>query len=297
MGNFRCGGAVAQSGLGKRVTIFKTILDKLSPLTVLNGFAAGAAVEADRYGLHERHGLDVYRPRRRGPHPVVVFFYGGGWEEGDRGAYRFVGAALASAGIVAVIPDYRLYPEVRFPGFLEDGAAAVRWAAEHANRFGGDPDRLVLMGHSAGAHIAGMLAMDGRWLDAAGVSRGAVRGWVGLAGPYDFEPDTPNRRTIFGKDRQSTQPIGFTRQDNPPALLGISARDQVVDPGNSRRLAKRIVNAGGTAEVKVYPRTDHASILGAISPLLRFLGPVFRDSTHFIQTVTAKARQSESETA
>ena len=279
------------------MTIFRSLFDKLSPVTLLNGLAAGAAVETARYGEHERQGLDVYRPRGRRPHPVVVFFYGGGWEEGDRGAYRFVGAALAAAGVLTVIPDYRVYPEVRFPGFLEDGAAAVRWALEHAARFGGDPDRLVLMGHSAGAHIAGMLAMDERWLAGAGVTRSVVRGWIGLAGPYDFEPDTPNRRIIFGTDRQRTQPIGFTRPDNPPALLGVSARDRVVDPGNSRRLARRITEAGGSAEVKVYPRTDHASILGALSPLLRFLGPVFRDSTTFIDTVTAKARRTESEAA
>ena len=273
----------------------KTFLETLSPVTLLNGFAAGAVVETAPYGEHDRHKLDIYRPRGAGPHPVLVFFYGGGWEEGDRAAYRFVGAAFAAAGVLTVIPDYRLYPEVRFPGFMKDGAKAVRWVRDNVAPFGGDPGRLVLMGHSAGAHIAGMLAMDARWLAEAAVPPGTVRGWIGLAGPYDFEPDTPNRRTIFGGDRQGTQPIGFTQPGNPPALLGVSEHDRVVDPGNSRRLAKRIVEAGGRAEVKVYPRTDHASILGAVSPLLRFLGPVFRDSRNFIDSVTAPARSSESE--
>lgn len=276
---------------------FKTLLDSLSPLTLLNGFAGSATVETARYGGLARHGLDLYRPRGPGPHPVMVFFYGGGWEEGDRPAYRFVGAALAEAGVLTVIPDYRVYPEVRFPGFMEDSAAAVRWTLDHAEELGGDPNRLVLMGHSAGAHIAGMLAMDNHWLGTAGVGPGTVRGWIGLAGPYDFEPDTPNRRIILGSDRQRTQPIGFVRPDNPPALLGVSRRDKVVDPGNTTRLAKRIIEAGGEAEIKVYPRTDHASILGALSPLLRFLGPVFRDSTAFVDRVTAKVRRTESEAA
>jgi acetyl esterase/lipase len=180
---------------------------------------------------------------------------------------------------------------------LEDGAAAVRWAHDYAAQFGGDRQQLVLVGHSAGAHIAGMLAMDASWLRRAGLGRDAVRGWVGLAGPYDFEPDTPNRLALLGPDRQRSQPIGFVRRDAPPALLGAPRRDQVVDPGNATRLATAMVRAGAEAQVRVYPRTDHASILGAFSPLLRFLGPVFRDTTTFIRRVTAEAARQESEAA
>lgn len=266
--------------------LFRTFLEKLSPLALLNGLANAAPVESFRYGPLERHTLDVYRPQGAGPHPVAVFFYGGGWEEGERRSYRFVGAALAAAGILAVIPDYRLFPEVRLDGFLEDGAAAVRWASDHAADFGGDPERLVLIGHSAGGHISGMLALDAKWLTEAGLDRDAIRGWVGLAGPYDFEPDTPNRVAILGPDRSRSQPIGFVRADGPPALLGAPRRDQVVDPGNAIRLAKRIAEVGGKAQVELYPRTDHASILGAFSPALRFLGPVFRDTLDFIEAVT-----------
>jgi len=272
--------------LGMVVSGFRALVEKLSPVAVLNGLAA-APVETASYGRLARQQLDVYRPRGDGPHPVVVFFYGGGWEEGERGMYRFVGAALAAAGVLTVIPDYRLYPEVRFGGFLEDGAAAVRWARDNAARFGGDPHRLVLMGHSAGGHIAGMLALDAKWLAQAGLPRDAIRGWVGLAGPYDFRPDTPNRMAILGPDRQHSQPIGYARADAPPAFLGAPRRDDVVDPGNATRLEKRITEVGGKVQVTFYPRTDHASILGAFSPALRFLGPVFRDTTGFIDTVTA----------
>lgn len=274
-------------------------LDKIaqffSPIAVINGFAAGAPVESFAYGSHQRQQLDLYRPRQRGPRPVAVFFYGGAWEEGERQDYRFVGAALAAAGMLTVIPDYRIFPEVRFPGFLEDAAAAVRWTRDHAEGFGGDPERLVLIGHSAGAHIAGMLALDRRWLTGAGVGPQTVRGWVGLAGPYDFEPDTPNRRIIFGTDRQATQPIGFARSDAPPALLVAPRLDRVVDPGNATRLARRIAAAGGQATVKFYPRVDHASIIGSFSPLLRFLAPAFADTRDFVERVTAgaPARQGE----
>ena len=173
----------------------------------------------------------------------------------------------------------------------------MRPAHDHAAHFGGDPARLVLVGHSAGGHIAGMLALDATWLSRAGVARHAVRGWVGLAGPYDFKPDTPNRLAILGPDRQRSQPIGFARADAPPAFLGAPKRDKVVDPSNATRLAKRIAEAGGLAQVKFYPRTDHASILGSFSPLLRFLGPVFRDTTDFIDRVTARARNTQSEAA
>lgn len=278
----------------------KTLAAALSPITLLNGLAAAAPVTTTpdiAYGRHERQQLDLYRPQRAGTYPVVVFIYGGGWEEGDRGMYRFVGAALAAAGIVTVIPDYRVFPEVRFPGFLEDAAGAVRWTREHAGRFDGDPDRMVLIGHSAGAHIAGMLAMDPQWLAAAGVDRRMLRGWVGLAGPYDFEPDTPNRRIIFGPDRQRTQPIGFARADVPPALLAAPRRDSVVDPANSTRLGQRITQAGGEATVRFYPRVGHASILGTFSPALRLLAPVFRDTRAFIESVTSVAKQREVQAA
>ncbi|RYE61073.1 MAG: alpha/beta hydrolase [Hyphomicrobiales bacterium] len=151
------------------------------------------------YGGAHRQVLDVYAPRLGaiGRRPVVVFFYGGSWNSGTRTGYAFVGKALAAQGIVVVIPDYRLVPAVRYPGFVEDGAAAVRWTKAHAREFGGDPTRIVLMGHSAGAYIAAMLAVDDRWLKA---DRSAIRGFVGLAGPYDFAPfDVDASRAAFGE--------------------------------------------------------------------------------------------------
>ena len=271
----------------------------LSPVRLLNSIAAAAPAETLTdlaYGRAPRQRLDVYVPRSAGPHPLAMFFYGGGWEDGERGIYRFVGAALAAAGIVTMIPDYRVYPDVRFPGFVEDGASAVAWAIENAAKFGADPERLVLMGHSAGAHIAAMLALDTQWLKALGVPACMVRGLVGLAGPYDFVPDTQTRRIIFGleRDRARTQPISFARPDAPPALLVSGVNDKVVDPGNARRLAHRLTQVGACAETHFYPHPSHESLIGAFSPALRFIAPVFRHTVDFVSRATlAPVRRHE----
>ncbi|WP_341988611.1 alpha/beta hydrolase [Azorhizobium sp. AG788] len=267
----------------------------LSPLGLLNalgGMGRHCETRSVPYGPGPRQSLDIYRPHMRGrpPAPVVVFFYGGGWVEGDRALYRFVGAALAAQGFVTVIPDYRVHPEVRFPTFLEDGARAVQWVRGQIGTFGGDPDRMVLMGHSAGAHLAAMLSFDRQWLGAYGLVPGRdLRGMVGLAGPYDFLPlRTAVLKSIFGPESRwpESQPIRFVDGTAPPAWLATGRVDTVVDPGNAVRLAARIHAAGGHAEVQTYDRVGHATLLGAISPLLRPLAPVTRDVAQFITAVT-----------
>ena len=172
------------------------------------------------FGEGPRHRLDVYAPAGTAEkRPVILFFYGGSWNSGTKDGYRFVGRALAARGFVVVIPDYRLVPDVRFPAFLRDNAAAVRWTRAHVSALGGDPDRLVLAGHSAGAYDAAMLALDPQWL---GKDRTAVKGWAGLAGPYDFLPlDQPATVAAFGvaPDPVATQPVTFASAGDPPALL------------------------------------------------------------------------------
>jgi len=142
------------------------------------------------YASEDRGHFDVYAPPRPSPRtPVAVFLYGGSWQSGDKALYRFVGRSLASRGIITVIPDYRVYPEVRYPAFLRDNARAVAFAKQHAAEWGGDPGRLFLIGHSAGAYNAAMLALDRRWLGEVGLDpRRDLAGFVGLAGPYDFLP-------------------------------------------------------------------------------------------------------------
>lgn len=261
----------------------------LSPATILNHFTPGGFSVASglRYEPGPRGELDVYRPRDARNAPIVVFFYGGSWQEGSRRFYRFVGAALAARGVVAVIPDYRVYPQTRFPGFLRDGAAAVAWARNHAADYGADPSRLFLMGHSAGAYIAAMLALDPEWLAPFGLRpERDVAGLIGLAGPYDFLPLTdPVLQTIFGPAAglARTQPINFVTPGAPPAFLAAGLQDHTVDPGNTARLAAKLRQAGDAAEVKFYPGIDHRKLAGALSPLLGFLAPVLPDCLAFIR--------------
>lgn len=212
--------------------------------------------------------LDVYAPVNVVNAPVVVFFYGGRWEEGSKEQYKFVGQALAARGIVAVLPDYRLYPKVKFPGFLIDSAKAVRWAHANAARYGGDPNKIVVMGHSAGAYNAAMLAVTPDYMKLGGADRSWLRGMIGLAGPYDFLPITdPDLRDLFGppENYDQTQPVLVADGRNPPMLLLHGEDDQTVFAKNSHSLANRIEKAGGPVETVFYPKMSHAKIIGSIA--------------------------------
>jgi len=263
-----------------------------SPSIVLNGLAPRQGYDVAQsisYGDGPRRMLDVYRPDKADDAPVIVFFYGGSWQGGSRENYRFVAAALARRGFVTIVPDYRVYPEVKYPAFIEDGALAVEWAHRNAARFGGDADNIVLMGHSAGAHIAAMLAIDERWLQDVGLDpRRDIAGLVGLAGPYDFLPiKDKTLQVIFGGDnRPETQPISHVGGGEPPSLLVTGPRDTTVYPVNTTRLAARLRAVGSPARVIVQPRVGHLTIVGSIAWPLRFLAPVLDDVDTFVREVT-----------
>ncbi len=267
-----------------------------SPLAIINGWVPSDTYRASTalaYGPHARQRLDVYRPARASsPAPVVVFFYGGNWNSGNRADYLFVGEALAAQGIVAVIPDYRLFPEVRFPDFLADSAQAVRWTLEQVAQYGGDPQRVFVMGHSAGAYNAAMLAFNPAYLRAAGVEPRRVRGLIGLAGPYDFLPLTGSvTKQVFGFPATpiTTQPIHFASSAAPPALLITGDNDDVVDPGNSRRLAARLRTTGAEARELVYPKLGHSTLVAALAaPLRERLAPVLDDIVRFVREVSGR---------
>lgn len=272
-----------------------------SPLRLLNLAVPrfGYALTRDlAYGERPRQRLDVYAPvGQHAPLPTVVFFYGGRWSDGDKADYRFVGQALAAKDLVAVVADYRLYPRVRFPAFLEDGAMAVRWVRDHIQIYGGDPDNIFLMGHSAGAHIAAMLALDGRYLAAEGLSPTTLRGIIGLSGPYDFLPFTSaDVREIFApaQDARQTQPIYFVDGDEAPLLLLAGGKDTKVRPANSINLAARVKAAGGQAKLIEYPDRGHAGTLVALAAPLRRLDPVLDDSADFVQQLSASDRSDVS---
>ncbi|MGH8818921.1 MAG: alpha/beta hydrolase [Achromobacter pestifer] len=238
------------------------------------------------YGAAARQRLDIYGPRNgEGPAPVVFFIYGGSWSDGDRRNYDFAGRALAALGFVTVIADYRILPEVEYPGFLDDGAAAFAWVAEHIGRFGGDARRMALMGHSAGAYNAVMLALDAGYLARVGLLD-RVRCVVGLSGPYDFFPfDGPISLRTFGavRDPAQTQPINHVSAAAPPMLLGSGARDRVVYPRNSVALAARLRSVGVVAEDIHYPMLGHAGPLLALGRPARGLAPVLADVARFLR--------------
>lgn len=259
-----------------RLALFDAVVPKdRSGVRVAQGIA---------YGPDPRQRLDVYASRDavEPPRPVVVFFYGGSWSSGERAGYAFVGRALAARGLVAVVPDYRLVPQVHYPAFVEDGAAAVRWAAAHAGAYGGAPDRIVVMGHSAGAYIAAMLAVDDRWL---GPDRARIRALVGLAGPYDFAPfDVAASRDAFGAWPRpaETQPVTWADAGDPPALLAYGNDDRTVRPRNSEALAARLRASGVPVELRGYPGIGHVGLLLALARPFRGRAPVLDDAVRFI---------------
>ncbi|WP_051631110.1 alpha/beta hydrolase [Afifella pfennigii] len=238
------------------------------------------------YGALHRQRLDFYRAAKSRPGaPLLVFFYGGGWHSGEKASYRFVGQALAASGYDTAIPDYRLYPQVRFPAFMEDAAAAVGFLAQSHGHGAGRP--IILMGHSAGAQIAMLLAFDRRYLGGAGVvAQEKVLAAIGLAGPYDFLPLRQERyKRVFPEEsRAESQPIAFVRGGEPPVLLMAGTADRTVDPGNSKRLAARIARQGGQAELKLYPGLGHAALLGTLLVPLRRRAPTLDDILAFIET-------------
>lgn len=244
-------------------------------------------------------GLDVYYPPQGAARPVVVFFYGGRWQSGDKAEYRFVGQALASRGFVAVIPNVRKYPQVRFPEFVYDGARALRWARDNAQNYGGDADKLFVMGHSSGAHIAAMLALNEEYLKKLGGSRSWLRGMIGLAGAYDFMPITaPDLRDLFGPvDRfQYSQPIYYVDGNNPPLLLIHGRDDEVLWVTNTTKLARAVAKAGGAVETVIYDKLSHEMIIASLASFLRGRADVLDNIEEFVLRISSQPRSVRPET-
>lgn len=211
--------------------------------------------------------LDVYRPAASdvSPAPVVVFFHGGSWRTGRPEDYRFVGRRLADAGALVVVADYRKAPLPTFPGFMADAASAVRWARDHARSYGGDPARVYVLGHSAGAQIAGLLATDGRYLKAEGLAPRDLAGAIGLAGPYDFVIDR-SLAPVFGDPAlwPRAQALAFVDGDEPPFLLMHGREDRVVETRDSVDLAERVRATGGEATLVLIDGGHIAPLAGVL---------------------------------
>lgn len=270
------------------------LLQACSPLRLINAIVPDGShtlIEGLAYGADERQRMDVYLPKPavQGA-PMVVFFYGGSWSSGDRADYKFVGEALAASGTVTVVADYRLSPAVRYPVFLQDSAEAVKLALNNAEAWGVSPDRVFLMGHSAGAYNAAMLALDPRWLPGAGVRRAQIAGWIGLAGPYDFLPiDIPEVQVAFEwpNTPANSQPLFYALQADaaaPQRVLLLAAReDEVVNPQrNTVALAQALSERGEAVQTELFGRVGHATLIGAMAAPLRGLAPVLETVRQFL---------------
>jgi acetyl esterase/lipase len=264
------------------------------PARVLNALTSrsGYTVERDvAYGALPSQTLDIYRPETvTAETPVLVFFHGGGWNRGSKNDYLFVGQSLATAGMILVVPDYRLYPEVVFPDFVADAAEAVAFARDRLAPPDGAP-RLFLFGHSAGAQIAALLNLDEHYLRDAGLAEGAVDGMIGLSGPYDFLPLKEDiYKAIFPEAvRPASQPIAFVDGSEAPMLLLTGDADRTVNPGNTTRLAAAILAKGGRAVSKVYPGVRHLDTVSALASAIPWSKPAVRQT--IIDFVAAQPRR------
>jgi acetyl esterase/lipase len=256
-------------------------LDRVWP-----GAGGSQVAMAVPFGKHGQT-LNVWRDSDAKPTsaPVLIFYYGGGWVKGRADDYGFAARAYASKGFVVVVPDYRKVPQVRFPAFVQDAADAVKWTQDNITKHGGDPNRIAIAGHSAGAHSVAMLALDPQWLAAAGAP-GAVKAAVGLSGPYDFYPFTGRAVEAMGgwPKPAETQPLTYARKDAPPMLLITGTADTTVRPKNARNLFKRLTEVGAVVVEKEYPGLGHEDTVMALSLPFRGKGSVLDDSSAFLMT-------------
>jgi acetyl esterase/lipase len=267
-----------------------TLLSACSPAPLVNLLVPrrGYTVHRDiAYGADPRQRLDVYVPDGlKAPAPVLLFFYGGAWQGGRKSDYLAFGQAFASAGIVTVVADYRLYPQVRYPGFVDDGAGALAWVHGHIAQYHGDSERVFVAGHSAGAYNAVMLAAEPKFLEARGGRPDWIRGVIGIAGPYDFLPltDAAYIDMFHGANNADAMPINHVAGVRPPMLLASGSADDVVDPGNADRMAARLKANGSAVQVIHYPGVGHVGIILSLAPWFRGRTSLRQDMLDFIRS-------------
>ncbi len=220
------------------------------------------------YGKHERQKLDVVWSVENTAAPVVVFFHGGSWRWGVKDFYREIGEEFAKHGVTCILADYRLYPEVRFPAFVEDAATVLKWTRDHVDRYNGDPSNIFLMGHSSGAHIISHLALDEKYLEAIGGDFSWIKGVVGMSCPYTFQPSSEwMYKDIFFPlaDSPLVLPISHVDGDEPPFLVLHGRHDYLVDVKQAEAFVKRIESKGGEVTHKIFNFHGHFSLTRRIT--------------------------------
>ncbi len=264
---------VVLAGIGLQVAISRNGPAVLNTVDRLTGGARDAvAVEATRFGLEPAQKIYVYRPKdtNAAPRPVLLFVHGGSWRDGNPDDYDFIARSFVPEGFVVVLAGYRMFPDVVFPAMLEDTASAMAWTKANIAEHGGNPDHIIVAGHSAGAYNVVMTALDPQWLGAEGLTKDDIAGVIGLSGPYDFFPfDSESTINSFGPaaDPQATQPVNFVTEQAPPMLLIHGEDDTVVYPRNSIELAKRLDQAESKVQTRYYPGMDHSA------PLIQLASP------------------------
>jgi acetyl esterase/lipase len=273
---------VLATGIGLYFYSPAMLVDRIDRLAARSDMAKTAdGIAFDNHGNQ----LDIWAPGAKSakPRPVLVFLYGGGWAHGTRTEYSYAARPFVEAGYIVVLPDYRKVPEVRFPGFVEDSAAAVKWVQANINKYGGDAERISVAGHSAGAYNALMLALDKQWLGDK-----PVKAAISLAGPADFYPFTSERAIdamSAWPDPKATQPISFVRADAPPILLIHGTADTVVRIRNANSLLAKQKAAGGDISLVALDGASHNDLVLALGTLFRGRHPVVAESVKFLDRV------------
>ena len=224
---------------------------------------------------HALQTLDVYSPAEGKGHPIIVWIHGGGWRKGDKAGVQRKPLALVERGFVFASINYRFVPEVTIKQMMADVAQAIAWVRQHAAEFGGDPNRIVVMGHSAGAHLAALVCTDDRYLKAAGVPLSAIRGCVPVdVSVYDIPkrlkdggsvpPDT--FKEIFGEAAESHRDLSPTAHvasgKNIPAFLILHVADRPDTRAQSEWFAKVLTDSGVSAKTVAAEGKTHGTISG-----------------------------------
>lgn len=264
------------------------MLSACQPASVLNTVTPSGSYQLTtdvKYGEHPRQRMDIYLPRDQ-PYQqqVVVFVYGGSWESGDKSDFPFIAQAFTRLGYITVLPNYRLYPEVEFPEFIHDVAAAIGALPDKLPAQCPSADKLILAGHSAGAHTAALLATDARYLEQAGASLEQISAFIGLAGPYDLPLDHEQVRDKFTQvEGNEANPVALATAQTPPTLLIHGLSDNIALPDHAERFKARLETLGIPVTLHLYPRRRHIDLVASLASPLRFWTPAYQDIQQYLQ--------------
>jgi len=225
-----------------------------------------------KFGASEAK-LDVYRPENGDGYPVLIFVHGGSWNSGEKELYAPVAQKFVPHGMVVVIPDYTLHPKVTYRAQTDEMAATIAWTIENISQFGGDPKRIIVSGHSAGAQLTALALSDPQWLKAWNHSASEVCGYIGVSSPFDINAQMTFERSkgneskllpaVFEGERNfaNASATTYLQLGFPPALIIHGDSDTTVPFSISQTFNDKLVSLGGRSEFRLYEKTTHVGIL------------------------------------